>query len=678
VRHGYSQFVNWFDYESWYPIGRPVGTTIYPGMMITAAVIYHALNALGIEISVNDVCVFIPAGFAVLAISFMYLLTYEITFSHNTAIVATGIMAIVPAHLMRSVAGGYDNESVAVTIIVSTFYFWVRSLRDKKSWWIGVFTGLSYTYMAATWGAYTYVLNLIALHAFILILLGRFTQKLYYAYSLFFIIGTAGALQFPIVGWQPFDSMEQISALIVFVLMQCMSLLEFVRVKRGLNEKQFRSLLINFAILVSIFGAVGLQVAYSRGSLLPVTARIRGLFVEHTKTGNPLVDSVAEHQSTPPDVYITYFNFVALAAPIGFALSFFVIPRSDSAYFFWLYFLTSGYFSQKMIRLVLLLAPSATIAASIVLTKILELSLGVLLGGEEAPVLPEEQKKKKTPRLVPTLTELAQENYESVARQFRKYPMVRYLLALFVFLYIMFLLNNFRIHSYTMAYRLSEPQIILRGRGHNGEEILVDDFREAYHWLRDNTPEDSRVLAWWDYGYQINGVANRTSIADGNTWNHEHIALLGKVLISPERESHKIARHLADYVLIWTTRWAGMYGDDLAKCPHMARIAGSVFYDVPYKEYYMINANTPSPELGKSLLYQLHSYGLVPGVPKPQFFDEAYTTSNRMVRIYKVKNVSEESKAYCAEHHKYPPALDPVLAQSNRFERTRESQFLHL
>jgi asparagine N-glycosylation enzyme membrane subunit Stt3 len=65
---------------------------------------------------------------------------------------------------------------------------------------------------------------------------------------------------------------------------------------------------------------------------------------------------------------------------------------------------------------------------------------------------------------------------------------------------------------------------------------MIDDFREAYWWLRDNTPEDSRVMAWWDYGYQINGVANRTSIADGNTWNHEHIALLGRALVSPEKK----------------------------------------------------------------------------------------------------------------------------------------------
>ena len=96
---------------------------------------------------------------------------------------------------------------------------------------------------------------------------------------------------------------------------------------------------------------------------------------------------------------------------------------------------------------------------------------------------------------------------------------------------------------------------------------MCDDFRESYWWLRDNTPQDARVMAWWDYGYQISGVANRTTLADGNTWNHEHIALLGRALVLPEKEAHAITRHLADYVLIWTTRHNGMPGDDLARCP---------------------------------------------------------------------------------------------------------------
>ena len=53
-------------------------------------------------------------------------------------------MALLPAHLMRSVAGGYDNESVAVAAICSTFFLWVRSQRTDGSWWVGALAGLSY------------------------------------------------------------------------------------------------------------------------------------------------------------------------------------------------------------------------------------------------------------------------------------------------------------------------------------------------------------------------------------------------------------------------------------------------------------------------------------------------------------------------------------------------------
>jgi asparagine N-glycosylation enzyme membrane subunit Stt3 len=39
----------------------------------------------------------------------------------------------------------------------------------------------------------------------------------------------------------------------------------------------------------------------------------------------------------------------------------------------------------------------------------------------------------------------------------------------------------------------------------------------------------------WDYGYQITGIGERTTLADGNTWNHEHIATIGKMMASPEQ-----------------------------------------------------------------------------------------------------------------------------------------------
>jgi dolichyl-diphosphooligosaccharide--protein glycosyltransferase len=135
-------------------------------------------------------------------------------------------------------------------------------------------------------------------------------------------------------------------------------------------------------------------------------------------------------------------------------------------------------------------------------------------------------------------------------------------------------MKEFKSVSENMAKAISHPTIITKGTNRQtGEEVILDDYRQAYVWLRDNTPEDARIMAWWDYGYQITGIANRTTIADGNTWNHEHIALLGRVLTSPEKDAHRIARHLADYVLVW----AGGGGDDVAKSPHLLRIANSVY-----------------------------------------------------------------------------------------------------
>ena len=51
--------------------------------------------------------------------------------------ISIGIMAIIPAHQMRSMAGGFDNECVAVTAILLTFYFWLLSIRTPSSWPFG-------------------------------------------------------------------------------------------------------------------------------------------------------------------------------------------------------------------------------------------------------------------------------------------------------------------------------------------------------------------------------------------------------------------------------------------------------------------------------------------------------------------------------------------------------------
>merc|ERR1719149_73129 len=56
--NGLYKFFHWFDYMVWYPLGRPVGTTIYPGMQMTSVTIWKVMNATGFPMSLNDVCCF--------------------------------------------------------------------------------------------------------------------------------------------------------------------------------------------------------------------------------------------------------------------------------------------------------------------------------------------------------------------------------------------------------------------------------------------------------------------------------------------------------------------------------------------------------------------------------------------------------------------------------------------
>merc|ERR1711959_872387 len=112
-------------------------------------------------------------------------------------------MAVIPAHTMRSIAGGYDNESLAVTAMVLTFYMWARSNRNEKSWPLGAAAGLCYVYMVAAWGGYTFVLNMMGVHTFLLLACDYYSPQLHKAYSLFYILGTMGAIQIPVVGLAP-------------------------------------------------------------------------------------------------------------------------------------------------------------------------------------------------------------------------------------------------------------------------------------------------------------------------------------------------------------------------------------------------------------------------------------------------------------------------------------------
>ena len=714
--NGWKKFSTWFDYMSWYPLGRPVGTTIYPGMQVTAVSIYNTLKALGSNyaMSLNDVCVFFPAWFGAVATMLVAFLTAECSGSANSAVIAALVMSVVPAHTMRSVAGGYDNESLAVTAMCLTFFVWCRSLRNERSWWIGSLAGLAYVYMVAAWGGYTFVLNMVGLHAATLVLLGQYSTSLHRAYSLFWIIGTLGAIQFPVVGLAPVKSLEQLGPAFVFLGMQVLSVAERLVKSGGATGAEAWRIRVNVYAGAAVAACVAIAALAPTGYFGPLSVRVKGLFKMHTRTGNPLVDSVAEHQPGTPDAYWRYLHYSYYVAPLGFVVSsaHYVKTRDASALFLPLYAVTAYYFANRMVRLIIFLGPIASsltgVGAGYLLDDLIDNArwaqryLVVRDGAEgsddseddsnDAKATATNGKEKPAP-FSPNLAKKAGKkaakskggSQGSVADDF-KAKMIEPLVKTYnskngratrSFVCVVLLLwgcshaRPFWDYSHMMARGMSQPSVMFKGTLQDGRTVMVKDYVEAYHWLRDNTPEDSRVMAWWDYGYQIAGMANRTSIADGNTWNHEHIANLARALTAPEEKAHRVIRHLADYVLVW----AGGGADDLAKSPHLFRIGKSIGHDTGTVDMYEIQSKfgvdqygRPTPMMANSLLYKLVSFQ---GKVSEERFREVYTSKFRKVRIYEVVNVSQKSRQWLADPEnrmcdapgswycpgQYPPAL---------------------
>ena len=60
----------------------------------------------------------------------------------------------------------------------------------------------------SSWGGYVFLINLIPLHVLTLILTGRFSHRIYVAYSTVYCLGTLLSMQIAFVGFQPVQSSE--------------------------------------------------------------------------------------------------------------------------------------------------------------------------------------------------------------------------------------------------------------------------------------------------------------------------------------------------------------------------------------------------------------------------------------------------------------------------------------
>uniref|UniRef100_A0A8C6XAZ5 Dolichyl-diphosphooligosaccharide--protein glycosyltransferase subunit STT3A n=1 Tax=Naja naja TaxID=35670 RepID=A0A8C6XAZ5_NAJNA len=595
AEEGFYKFHNWFDDRAWYPLGRIIGGTIYPGLMITSAAIYHVLHFFHITIDIRNVCVFLAPLFS----SFTTIVTYHLTKELKDAgagLLAAAMIAVVPGYISRSVAGSYDNEGIAIFCMLLTYYMWIKAVKTGSIYWAAI-CALAYFYMVSSWGGYVFLINLIPLHVLVLMLTGRFSHRIYVAYCTVYCLGTILSMQISFVGFQPVLSSEHMAALGVFGLCQIHAFVDYLRSK--LNPQQFEIL---FRSVISLVGFVLLSIGavlMLTGKISPWTGRFYSLLdPSYAKNNIPIIASVSEHQPTTWSSY--YFDLQLLVFMFPGLYTICLMPI-----FIIMYGVTSMYFSAVMVRLMLVLAPVMCILSGIGVSQVLSTYMKNL--------------------------DISRPDKKSKKQQDSTYP-IKNEVASGMILVMAFFLITYTFHStWVTSEAYSSPSIVLSARGGDGSRIIFDDFREAYYWLRHNTPEDAKVMSWWDYGYQITAMANRTILVDNNTWNNTHISRVGQAMASTEERAYEIMRELdVSYVLVIFGGLTGYSSDDINKFLWMCW--NCLMYKMCYYRFGQVYTEAKRPpgydrvrnaEIGNK------DFEL-------DVLEEAYTTEHWLVRIYKV------------------------------------------
>ncbi len=358
--------------------------------------------------------------------------------------------------------------------------------------------------MVAAWGGYVFVINLIGVHAGILVLLGRFSTKLYRAYTAFYVVGTFLAMQVPVVGLAPLKSLEQLGPCAVFLGFQVLQFIAYQSRKNKLSRVDTVKLalkVIGLALVALLAFVFFLQ---HKGYFGPISSRVRGLFVKHTKTGNPLVDSVAEHQPAQSSAYKQYLDNSAVVAPIGFMLVAFRY-FNDSSSFLLVYGLATYFFSLKMVRLILLTAPIASVLAGVVIGRVIGLIIYNILGfspslmditlvdgDADDETTPEEKKtvqstnSKKKGKAETNGTNGKSDETNKPTATGNAFALGRAfickigIIALAFYGYKMFApeAKEFYERSHAISKHLSNPTIVQKGQLKSGQTVLVDDYRD--------------------------------------------------------------------------------------------------------------------------------------------------------------------------------------------------------
>ena len=524
IDNGFAAYLNWHDYESWYPEGRFVPTTSQVALHLIAATLY---KIFGFGSSLLDFVIMFPVIIGSLTTIVIFALVRNVS-GTTAGMFASLLFAFMPAIIQRGNLGWFKSEPLGLFLALLSVYLFLSSIKSKnikRTILTAAGGGLILGLANSSWGGIQYFSIPLGIFFFVLPFLRKDSIFLYgiISFTLITLI-TAGA--FPRPGISFVIGLPGI-ALIAGMIFAIVGTI--IRTKSS-PAKANRNLIAALAIFVLLIASIFLVGAYQPSSFRYLVA-VNPFLSSH----NPLVESVAEH-STPTVIdYFTDYSILLIFAGFGVWVSF--SKRTDMTVFALIIGLTGLYVSATFARLMVYSSIAIVILASIGLYELTRSILQNRIENENKIKAREFRKNIKEGKILPDVKPLVKIAFVAMVVFLISIPLIDYNGLIYP--------KNFNwISSADIP-----PSIV---NGATGFRMQVEDWVHAVDWIANNTPKDSVIASWWDYGYWITTLGNKTTLADNATINQTRIETIAKMLMSEQETATQIAQDLkADYILVY-------------------------------------------------------------------------------------------------------------------------------
>jgi dolichyl-diphosphooligosaccharide---protein glycosyltransferase len=528
--HNMQGYFYWHDIQTWFPLGRNVAATSQGGLQVFGALSYLLVhNIFGVPITLYDWLVVLPVFLGSLTAVIFYFLVRKIA-GDAAGLFAALVFAVSPPIIERGNLGWFKSEPLALLLFVAASYLMLtvfdkeRTVRGRVL--RGFIGGIMIGYANTAWGGGDYFSGAFGLIFLIIPFLNLDLAGYSPAIIIFTVLDLFVSAIFPRPGIAVVTNPVGLALIggTLFVLVAQWA-------KTWAKPAEYRSTLLKFLFG---FGIAGLALL-SFGLVGGLTLRYLTVIAPWASVSNALVRSVAE-QASPTGA--DYFTSYAILLFFGMAGALIAFRRRGIPMIYALVFGLSGlYFSAAFSRLL--------VYSSV--------ALGILGGIGFAELAFAIAK--------PSTTALVKKKAAPTSRNEMKVVFSIAVITLIVLPAGSYWIPNPIQCTYSGQLFCDNSPADSGVSLVNGATIYsrsaFSDWVQTLQWIRQDTPTNAVVIAWWDYGYWIAVMGNRTTVVDNATLNSTRIAQVAQLLMSTPTQAAAMAESVSagrpTYVAIFIT-----------------------------------------------------------------------------------------------------------------------------